>query len=304
MKKLLALFFLLTAVFFSSCQFELDIEPVIESDLPILTTKEVTGISRTGAITGGNITNDNGETITARGICWSTEINPTIEDNKTENGMGAGEFTSNLTGLEQFTTYFVRAYATNKSGTAYGSTYSFVTQGPFTDSRDGKQYETVLIGNQEWMAENLAYEAKQGSIWAYDYDTSSVETYGWLYDWNTAQEVCPEGWHLPSDIEWNTLIESLGGIAKAGGALKNISGWNTPNVGATNSSGFTGLPGGVFHNNWKFFEGVGVYGVWWSSIEGSNPSTALNYRLFRSSAEVNLRIDRKTSGFSCRCVRD
>ena len=96
--------------------------------VPTLTTNEVSGISPTSAVGGGNVTNDGGSTITTRGVCWGVNNNPTISNSKTINGSGLGPFTSNITGLADGSIYYVRAYATNKSGTSYGNTVSFSTQ--------------------------------------------------------------------------------------------------------------------------------------------------------------------------------
>lgn len=106
---------------FSSCKKE------EEKNVPVLNTTEVTDISQTTATSGGNITYDSGATVTARGVCWSTSQNPTINDSKTEDGTGTGSFESSISGLEPNTTYFVRAYATNSAGTSYGNEISFTT---------------------------------------------------------------------------------------------------------------------------------------------------------------------------------
>jgi uncharacterized protein (TIGR02145 family) len=219
-----------------------------QARFPVLSTREVTDITENSATSGGNITDDGGAPITVHGVCWSTNENPTIDDNKTEDGTGAGSFTSSVTGLEPNTTYYLRAYATNSAGTSYGSTMSFTTQegssgSTFTDPRDGKVYQTVVIGNQEWMAENLAYLPSvvgpdTGSdttsyYYVYGYDGTSISaakatenyaTYGVLYNWTAAmngaessdanpsgvQGICPDGWHLPSDAEWKQLEMYLG----------------------------------------------------------------------------------------------
>ena len=110
-----------------------------------------------------------------------------------------------------------------------------------TDKRDGKTYKTVKIGTQEWMAENLAYKPSSGNYWAYDDDNSNVAKYGYLYDWETAKKVCPSGWHLPSDEEWTTLTDYLGGEDVAGTKMKSTSGWKEDGNG-TNESGFSALP--------------------------------------------------------------
>ena len=137
----------------------------------------------------------------------------------------------------------------------------------FKDKRDGKTYKTVKIGTQTWMAENLAYKAESG-CWAYDNNLKNVTTYGYLYNWKTANKACPSGWHLPTDEEWTTLTDYLGGDSVAGGKLKETGNtfWKRPNTGATNESGFAGLPGGHRNINGEFvsFE---KGGYWWSSGE-------------------------------------
>jgi hypothetical protein len=100
-----------------------------DKSVPILITDSVSNISDTSATSGGNITNDGGETVLTRGVCWSTDINPTIIDNLTKDGAGAGRYISNFTGLVGGTTYYLRAYATNSEGTGYGMTMSFITNG-------------------------------------------------------------------------------------------------------------------------------------------------------------------------------
>ena len=292
--------------------------------IPVLSTTAVTDITQATATCGGNITSDGGATVTARGVCWSTGQTPTISDNKTTDGTGAGEFSSILSGLSPNTTYYVRAYATNSSGTGYGSTMSFTTQegssgGTFTDTRDGKVYQTVVIGTQEWMAENLAYLPSvvgpgTGSnttsyYYVYGYDgtnvtdakaTSNYTTYGVLYNWPAAmagsassnanpsgvQGVCPAGWHLPSDAEWTELTDYLGGISVAG---------------ATNETGFTALLGGS-RTSTGDFNYIGFDGDWWSATEDDT-----NYawsRLMTFDGSVYRYVGDKEVGFSVRCVRD
>lgn len=95
--------------------------------LPTVTTSTITSISSNSAISGGNVTSQGNSPVTARGVCWSTSQNPTINNSKTNNGSGTGSFTSNITGLLPSTTYYVRAYATNSAGTSYGSQISFTT---------------------------------------------------------------------------------------------------------------------------------------------------------------------------------
>ena len=100
---------------------------MVNESMPVVTTNEVTNITQTTATCGGTVTFDGGANVTARGVCWSTSQNPTINDNKTSDGSGTGSFTSNLINLNPNTTYYVRAYATNEKGTSYGEEKSFTT---------------------------------------------------------------------------------------------------------------------------------------------------------------------------------
>lgn len=244
--------------------------------LPTLTTTVVSAITNTTATSGGNITNDGGATVSERGICWSTSNNPTIADNHISNGTGIGSFTNNLTGLAVGTIYYVRAYATNNNGTAYGNQQNFTTTGVsiFTPGGgvtdfEGNNYSTVILGTQEWMAENLKTKRYRngefipdgtgvGNIsgqtepkywFMYNDNVTNMNEYGLLYTWYTltdSRHLCPTNWHEPTDDEWTILINYLGGDSVAGGKLKEVgfTHWNSPNVGAENSSGFTALASG------------------------------------------------------------
>ncbi len=209
--------------------------------------------------------------------------------------------------------------------------------GTFTDPRDGKTYTTVKIGDQVWMAENLAYlpavsgpstgSQTEPFMYVYGYDGTDVEaakattnysTYGVLYNWPAALTACPAGWHLPSDAEWTTLTDYLinngygfegsgTDIAKSMAATTNwnlISTAGTPgnDPASNNSSGFSGLPGGGRYYG-GYFYGIGNDGDWWSSTEFSADGAWYRY-LYYYSPTVGRYGNSKEGGFSVRCVRD
>lgn len=200
------------------------------------------------------------------------------------------------------------------------------SQGRVTDV-DGNVYTTVTIGTQTWMVENLkttkyrngnsigtttpaslktSAKAVPKYQWAYNNSESYVATYGRLYTWYAATDsrgICPTGWHLPSDAEWEMLTTFLGGTGIAGGKLKEMgtSHWKSPNKGATNSSGFRALPGGYcFSGRFRY---IGYYGYWWSSTE-SNTFSAWDRSMDYDGSLVYRNYNYETSGLSVRCVRD
>ena len=325
-KQIPEILIILGLVAFWSCE-----ENTTEStaDVPEVGTHNVSEITDTTAQCGGTISSDGGATVTARGVCWSTEQNPTVADDTTNDGTGAGSFTSYVTGLTASTTYYLRAYATNSAGLGYGSTMSFTTEeglqlGTVTDI-DGNVYQTIIIGTQEWMMENLKVthyrngeaiptghsnsewsNLSTGAYCAYDNNESNADTYGYLYNWyavDDSRNIAPEGWHVPTDDEWQILVDYLGGSSVAGGKMKETGTehWNSPNTGATNESGFTALPGGYRGLNGSYY-GMG-FGCFWSSTEGSSYH-AWSRRLSYGNSEVYRNYDGKHAGFSVRCLRD
>ncbi|MCD4695477.1 MAG: fibrobacter succinogenes major paralogous domain-containing protein [Bacteroidales bacterium] len=185
--------------------------------------------------------------------------------------------------------------------------------GTFTDTRDNQTYKWVKIGVQKWMAENLNYDI--GHSWCYDNDSVYCNKYGRLYKWKTAKNVCPIGWHLPTDDEWKQLEVYLGMILEAGKTesrgtnegekLKAVNGWNSwrnNNGNGTDDYGFTALPGGSRSINGSF-SGLGRKGSWWSATEFSG-SLAWFRGLYFSNHKVNRYHIKKSLGFSVRCVKD
>jgi len=190
---------------------------------------------------------------------------------------------------------------------------------------DGNVYNTVTIGTQTWMKANLkttkyndgtsiAYVTTTwnglttGAYCNYNNDANNAGTYGRLYNGFAAfnSKVCPSGWHVPSDAEWETLATSLGGTSVAGGKLKEAgtSHWMTPNTDADNSSGFTALPGGERDYTNGSFSNLGNYGTWWTSTEAIDDLNALYRHMSYKYAMISGISGSKYYGYSIRCVKN
>lgn len=196
----------------------------------------------------------------------------------------------------------------------------------FSPVTNKEKFKSIRIGNQEWMAENLNVDKfrngdlipyiesneeweKAGSIgnpaWCYyDNNAENGKVFGKLYNWyavNDRRGLAPKGWHVPTDSEWNILIDYLGGVYLAGGKLKETgtTHWETPNTGATNESGFKALPGGSRKTDLGYFDGISYMGIWWCSTKNE-------YRFMYYQDSFVDRVLWRTikDGFSIRCVRD
>jgi uncharacterized protein (TIGR02145 family) len=295
----------------------------------IVTTTTPSNISVTTATSGGSIGGDGGFAIVSRGIVWDTLHNPSILlATKTTNGTGIGNFASNVTNLLSNKLYYLKAYATNSAGTTYGNELSFTTlqqQAPIV-------FDTVRICNQTWTQRNLDVvtyrngdtipEVTDGAAWAnlttgaWCYPVNSPQLgaiYGKLYNWyalNDPRGLAPTGWHVSTDAEWSTLENCLG--VAAGGALKEMGyeHWLSPNTGAMNTSGFTGLPGGL---RYQFGPCVGCQGEWdspqargyfWTSTPTSSGSGIIARQLSYTSYYIFPYSLYYAQGASVRCVKD
>jgi uncharacterized protein (TIGR02145 family) len=312
---------------------------------PVLVLDTVYSTFPTAAATVRFTTSGSG--IFERGVCWSTSPSPTIAQNKSIAGAGGFGFTHSFGGLTGGTLYYVRAYARNSSGTVYSNERSFThaTWGrcpgtPSVTDIDGNVYNTVLIGTQCWTQSNLKVSkyrngvaiptgltntdwqnATSGAYAIYDNALVNDTLYGKLYNHYAVADsrgLCPTGWHVPTDSEWNRLVKHLDFNADtsansstqsntAGGALKSTAtqptrgGWNSPNTGATNSSGFTAGPGGL-RTLYGDFSSLGRHGDWWSSsLSGPNAWNRCLDNSYGSVPRVSLN---RTYGFSVRCLRD
>lgn len=298
-------------------------------NVPTIGTLEPSNVTQISANTGGDITDNGGAAIIASGVVWGIAPNPTIAlTTKTTDGSATGSFTSSITGLTASTTYYVRAYATNSAGTGYGNSFGFTTTsgGATVNDIDGNSYNIVTIGTQTWMASNLkTTKFNDGSAipmvtgtteWGapgnpaytwYDNDAASYQgtNYGALYNFDAVSQgnLCPVGWHVPTESEGQTLTTFLGGDPVAGGKLKEIglTHWSSPNTGATDEVGFTALPGGL-RNYMGMFMNIGTSANWWSS-SALDTQNALFLSLNTNTADAVRSMTFKQFGMSVRCMQ-
>jgi uncharacterized protein (TIGR02145 family) len=204
------------------------------------------------------------------------------------------------------------------------ATIPWTCNNPFTDSHDGKTYNTVLIGIQCWMAQNLNIGIRvNGSVdqtnnsiiekYCFNDDENNCNTYGGLYQWDETMQysttpialgICPTGWHLPTDNEWNDLTNYLGGESFSGGKLKEAgyTHWSLPNAWATNSTGFTALPGGA-RTNIGDFGSLTRMAYFWSSVQNGAPNAWARGLSYLESSVMPYQYN-KIFGFSIRCIKD
>ena len=276
-------------------------------------------------------------TVTERGICWNTTGTPTINSYTRNCGSGAGSFNATITGLSPNTRYYVRAYAKNSSGITYSSqvmvnTLSTQNSCPSTVSDyDGNSYNTVQIGTQCWMKQNLrTTHLRNGTGINYVSDSATWVTttnnaycypngvygnktqYGLLYNFFSVSTglLCPAGWHVPSYNEvFTTLADYLG--TNAGGQMKQTgyTYWLSPNTGATNSSDYSARGAGYRPGGYYDFKESGVY--WTSTTYNGNANYAYDYMMDYNSADLyrygSSSYDYsmwKRNGLSVRCVKD
>ncbi len=289
-----------------------------------LTTVFLSDYTETSAQCGGNITDDGGTTVTARGVCWSIFENPTVSDDNTTDGSGTGIYASSITGLTSDTRYFVRAYATNKWGTQYGQQVILKTYSGTVTDIDGNVYYTVTIGTQTWMAENLRTtkynddtaiplitinnewedRATPAYCWYNNDEASYKNTYGALYNWHAINtgKLSPTGWHVPSETEWQTLVDYVG-ASFAARILKEAGNthWYYPTSEGTNESGFTALPGGVRSGYDGTFNAIGITGRYWTTTGGTDK---IYYMISQHHSIFQNFVGPPYDGCSLRCIKD
>ncbi len=315
---------------------------------PLVSTLNANNISATRATCGGNVTSDGGSTITARGVCWSTSPNPTLSDSYTSDGSGTGIFISSVSNLIASTTYYMRAYAINNAGIAYGNQVSFTTTASISCGSsmvydyDGNSYNTIQIGYQCWMKENLktthyangtliTSSSSTSTTTGYYYDGGdNPSIYGYYYNWravmgcpssdygdsNNAYSICPSGWHVPNDTDWAQLTNYVCGqsqyvcgainssIAKA---LASISGWEsdttTCSVGNNlNANNATGFT--AFPSGYRFgyYFGDGNTSSKFWSTTEIDDYNAQSFTLRHNRAYISMGSSGKSLGYSVRCI--
>ena len=302
--------------------------------LPSVSTTNITNIGTIIATSGGKILNDGGDPIVTSGVCWSLNQTPAITDSVTIDIADNNAFASSVSGLLPNTTYYLKAYATNSKGTAYGNEISFKTN-PLSDfpntitDIDGNEYHTVKINTQVWLVENLIStkfrngdliqnitnesewsKTDKGAYCWYRNNPEEFSDYGILYNLNAVTDnrgIAPNGWHIPSLTEYRVLIASLGGVQIAGAKLKEPGTlhWESPNNTDYNLSNFNALPGGYRNYNGGF-DFVTQTGTWWSLTPSPVGTTrgAWCINLGNKVTWVGMQCYLAPTGAYIRCLRD
>ncbi len=209
----------------------------------------------------------------------------------------------------------------------YSQTQTILAGDPLEDSRDGRVYKTVKIGSQVWMAENLNYDDMGGSYThlCYDNNLGKCAEWGMLYTWDAAKAACPMGWRLPQKDDWNELVKSAGGKAKAGRSLKSTSGWNNNCSNGDDIYGFSALPAGSYTEaSWvafdkalakyygvvyvadhtrNYFEYGGSQAFFWGASEKENGANVVEMWGYQDSVQLE-NYSNKKNYYSVRCVKD
>ena len=296
-------------------------------------------VSGSTAKVAATIQNQGASAVTSRGLCYSTSPLPSLSNNVLANGNGLGSFVDTILGLNQGVVYYVRAYATNGSGTAYSAERAFVagidpnpsnfTCGDTVQDIDGNEYPTVQIGNQCWFAKNLrttrysdgtsidfdpvssSWSTRTDGAWVYPNNSSSLNfDYGKLYNWYVLDSlnanICPAGWHVPSELDLtrlsdNVIASGLASSSTVGRALKSAGGWYQGNSG-TDVFGFSWLPAGEITSSGNY-DDYTEEGLFWTTTSISNSSAFYRKVTWGSTFMTGGTLNKKT-GLSLRCVQD
>ncbi len=295
-----------------------------------LNTNFVSSPNSTSAIFEGAFGNSTSITATEKGICWSTNPNPKITDNKSiSTNVSSFVFTATINNLNPATTYYIKAYASFGEGVLYGNETTFTTFGNQIIDVDGNKYNTIKIGNQTWMVENLkvtkynngdAIPGKfEGTSWTstltldaygnYQSNEANKNKFGNFYNYlavSDARKLAPAGWHIPSQLEWQTLIDYLGGQSLAIKKLlsSNPNDWIYYTPKPTNETKFSALPGG-YRGNSGYDSGIenSIY-FWTSTPLNNNQSSGIQILADWSNAYIDVTGYDRKSGLYIRCIKD
>jgi len=307
--------------------------------VPRLRDSRVTSLTTTSATVTGFVIDDGDMTITAAGVAWGDSPDPGTGDNVVSATPGFGQIEVNIEGLEPNTVYYARPFATTFQGTGYGNTVMFTTYNDIITDIDGNQYYTVMVGDTEWMAENLKVtrydngdiistglddaqwqNTVTGAYAVFDYeyynaeginsDEEMVGAYGLLYNWFAVSDprgVCPAGWTMPADDDFSELLSYVGGFEDAGKLVSMRTDpdthprWDAPNR-STNETGFSALPG-AYRNSIGEYWGLGNTGYWWTSTDMEGQAFTMEIYSSHGMHQAIIYSLSINSGFSVRCIR-
>lgn len=292
-------------------------------DLPAVILPNASGITLNSATLTSAVNPNYLPTTVAFEWGTSTSYDRTSTNQNIGNGNASVNVTEVLSGLVPATTYHYRIRATNELGTTYSEDLTCTTFA-LVDA-DNNYYHSINIGTQKWMKENLKTtkfndntdipNVTDNTVWSnlttpayclYNNEIMNKANYGIMYNWFVVEtgKLCPLGWHIPDNSEWNTLINYLGGSDIAGGKLKEINNtnWQIPNTEATDESGFTGLPGGNRDLLGPFYN-LEQRGYWWSMTPASSTNAWYIHLAYNTSQAILIDYG-KRMGFSVRCIKD
>ena len=287
----------IVCIFLQSCKKEDNTQKPTPPSLPTVATDSVYNICIHSALCTISATSKKGEYISQYGICWSTSPEPNINDENIRIDYYTSNYTFSFSGLKPSTTYYIRAFAINAAGMAYSNIISFTTFSSTVKDNEGNTYNAIDIGNQIWMKENLkvshynngdeilttssdiSYVTEPKYQWPVNGNNANLALYGRLYTWYVTTDergICPTGWHVPSEGDFNTLITNTASIY--GNSIELLDSgdvhWHDITVvyptsdtvfknKSSNKSGFTALPGGYRRPTGEFegFGDVAFYGT-------------------------------------------
>ena len=309
-----------TALLYSSC------DGIKEGakDIPQVNTLYVSAITTTSGRCGGEVIDDGGGDLIDRGLCYSTTKDPTTADTKISSGTAVGNFFSDISGLSPNTFYYIRAYAENSKGVAYGENVILHTYTSTVQDHDGNTYYTVTIGTQEWMASNLRTthyndgqqitQIDDASQWTQSNgeafcipsnNWTHAPVYGLLYNWKAVGtgKLAPVGWHVATDAEWNTMLNYLVWDAKLAFKLREggTEHWKPTWKEGNNESGFTATPSGERNSLNGSFDFFGDRCGIWTATDNS-ASSAYFYNI--KADQVEKASGHQKTGYAVRCIKD